>query len=328
MQDSARIGRLAFAIEFAIFFVGIYFAYRYQAEKLAAPSQSAPDILFVLILVVATAFLLPATTSVRSLIIRRGFNYWQYVLPDGDGDHIERSLRGLMARCFSTIGRILGGVLYGSVVVTGADFLRSSAGLAQNRIDFDAFLFCMNYLTGATLYSLATFLLMGPALIRNIPVQLWETRNPASEFLFNSNARIGVYASIYVGLSMTSIIFSDIPRDFLVYAYAGFSTIIALATIVAPFFFYARRIQFFKDRLLTRIGKMLDQLSATLLGDGARSSHPNEFQRMQELVQLREWVSNAAVLPFRVRSVYAFVTMVLFSLQPLFVDIVRELWMK
>lgn len=326
MQETVRIGRLAFAIEFAVFLVGIYFAYQYQVSKLGLPDPGKVDILFVLILIAATAFLLPATTSVRSYILRRGFNYWQYVLPDGDGDHIERSLRGLIASCFWTLGRVIGGVLYGGVIVTGADLLRNTAGLAQNRFEFDAFLFCMNYLTGATLYSLTTFLAMGPALIRNIPVQLWDTRNPASEFLFNSNARIGVYASLYVGLCMTSIIFSDIPRDFLVYAYVGFSSVIALVTIVAPFYFYARRIQFFKDRLVTRIGKMLDQLSAVLLSDGSKSAHPNEFHRMQELVQLREWVSNADVLPFRLRSLYAAITMVLFSLQPFFVDVVRSLW--
>ena len=68
----------------------------------------------------------------------------------------------------------------------------------------------------------------------------------------------------------------------------------------------------------------LNSLSNQILGDGGDAPHPNEFMRMQEFMQLREWIIKVEVLPFKVRSIYAGATVIFFTLQPLLVDIAKD----
>ena len=280
------------------------------------------DIVFVSLLGSATLFLILALRNLRKYLIDEGFNYWNYVLVDAD--HIEMSLTRLAARILSTPWRVLSGVVYGFVVAAVVYAMHVLQGHERSQLEYLGLLFFANYVTGAALYSLVAFLTITPALIRNIKIQLWETRNVAAGFVIGSTLRIGIFASIYVGLCMTSILFSEIPIRSIVLVYVGFSVLMAVTSIGLPFWFYARRIRDARDKLVTRIGLEPNTLSDQLLS--ASGANRAVFDRMQELMQLRQWTKTVEVVPFGLQSLTAGLLILLFNLQPLIAELVRDMW--
>ncbi len=319
MQQRSRIGSVGFLFDLAALFASYAAALSYLVIQWKT-NGIIPDQLFVELLLVATTFLVIALLYTRQRAVEGGYAYWAYIL--SDPDHIRNAHNRLLRRFFSSASRILCGIAYGGLLV----FFVNSLGLidlnGELQYTFFAFLFFANYITGATIYSLISLLTATPALVRNMRIDIWQVRNPATDFFFGIILRVGVFASIYVGLSMTSIIFSQIPVDDLVFLYIVFSFSIVTASILVPYTLYSRRVRDTKHEILARVSSELTSITNTILSPVQTDQEPSKLTRLQELAQLRSLIDQISPIPFQTRAISAGITILAASAQPLIAGLI------
>lgn len=189
------------------------------------------DVVFVSILFGASGLLVVGLHRTRDFSVRNGVT--ACVLGSVDaGDTITLDLfRSLLAEVFHPRRMLVTGVLYGIAVASAPWVLHARPDDAHLRIALSAFLWAVNFVSA---HALIQFLARMYRLGGGISADVWGLKKPAMRFTFAVSRRVGLLASVYIGLALTSILFSVLPLKPPVILYSILAGAVALAAVVVP----------------------------------------------------------------------------------------------
>lgn len=278
------------------------------------------DPLFVTILLGSTAILLAGERYTQKHLFEKGLEFFSYSLNQEVGHAVIEKHRILAQHLFQSKYRIATGVGYGVVVAGSPVVLRVWANAPELQLALCTFLFFVNYITGTVMYSLARFVIDSKWLSQQIKVDVWNSRNPSSEFYIRSILNIGLIASTYVSISMTSILFSKFDRTAIVLLYIVFSFSVLVVVLVYPYIPIVRRMLSVKRELRDRIGHRLHSLTENALRTPAAKEADEVLEEMRRLLELRKAVEEVSLLPFRSVTVWAVAVMAFIFSHPLILE--------
>jgi len=187
------------------------------------------------------------------------------------------------------------------------------------------FLGSVNFVTGVAFYGLVLFLVESFRLSKLVQVGLWQSRNPSTEFLTGAVRRIGLLASVYVALCISSIVFSVLSLNAWVMAYSVFAAVTIVAAIVAPSVPVARRIQLTKDEALNQLDEQIQQAFQRTLSQVGTFATGEAFGKRQSLLLFRERIESVSAWPFKTKSLTAAFSVVLVTALPVVLQYLLEL---
>lgn len=286
------------------------------------------DAVFVSMLVGATAILLYGLKYLRDYLVNRGIRFYNFVLSTDNPEEAYRQHDKLCSSVLNFQRMTVAGLLYGTVVGS-APYLLSLWQLNPIlQISLSAFLFVINFATGVAFYGLIAFFVHAVRMGRMIEVDIWRVNKPSTDFLLGATRRISILASIYAGLSNTSILFSVLPITPLVIAYFCFSGLTILASVVIPSIPIARKLRSAKMEALNEIER---QLHDTLKESLQKAKEPDEeinTEQFESLLTMKEKIEAVHSWPFRIKSIFAGLSVVFFSSVPLIVEYILKVFLS
>lgn len=288
---------------------------------------SIQDALFVSMLIGATAILLYGLKYLRDYLVNRGIRFYNFVLSTSDPEEAYRQHNELCGSVLNFQWMTVAGLAYG-IVVGSAPFLLS---LWQTnpalQYSLSAFLFTINFATGVAFYGLVAFFLHAVRMGRMIEVDIWRVNKPPTDFLLGATRRVSVLASVYAGLSNTSILFSVLPITPLVITYFCFSGLTILASVVIPSIPIARKLRRAKMEAINEIER---QLHRTLKESLKKAEEPDEnvsIEEFESLLTMKEKIEAVHSWPFRIKSIFAGLSVTFFSSAPLIVKSMLQVFL-
>lgn len=278
------------------------------------------DWAFIVILVGATSILLFAERYIQKEFLNGGLRFLAYSLGLPLGLELVRAHREITGPLYSSRNRIISGIGYGLVLATAPYFLSVWPMHRALQVLLATFLFLVNYTTGNAMYGLVRFLLNSKTLARLIKLDLWNTRNPSTEFYIRHLLTLGFFASAYVSVSMTSILFSAFDRAFIVYVYVAFSFTVLFVTLVYPYLPIVRAAISAKHQFLARLGARLEISTRNALEHVGTPDFERILAEMHQLLELRKTVEMVDVVPFRRLSVVVVTVMAFIFSHPFILE--------
>lgn len=285
---------------------------------------SIVDAWFVSMLVGATAILLYGLKYLRDYLVNRGIRFYNFVLSTDDPEEAYRQHSKLCKSVLNSRWMSFAGIVYG-FIVGSAPFLLSlwQANLTL-QICLSLFLFIINFVTGVAFYGLISFFMHAMKMGQLIEVDIWRVNKPSTEFLLGATRRISILSGLYSGISNTSILFSVFPVSGLVIGYFCFSGITILSSVVIPSIPIARKLRMAK---LKAINEIEHQLHNTLKESLKKAKDPNKkisTERFESLLTMKDKIESIHSWPFRVKSIFAGISVLFLSLAPLIVETVMK----
>jgi hypothetical protein len=111
------------------------------------------------------------------------------------------------------------------------------------------FLVIVNFLTGATLYSLIMLFVFLYRTSNYLAIGLYDRYNSSSTFITELSRRASLIASFYIAFSITSIYFSELPINTLTIGYSIFAGAIIILAYIIPMMPIRNKIQYLKKKL-------------------------------------------------------------------------------
>lgn len=282
---------------------------------------SVGDALFVSLLVAATAILLLGMRSLSAHLGARGLAFFAFTMRPEDAASEEDGSRKLWLVVFDGRKATLSGVGYGLAVACAPFLLDVWPGEPILRLVLCGFLFVVNFVTGVAFYSLITFFVQSIRLGPLVKVDLWHRENPSTTFFTHAARKICLLASVYVSLSLCSILFSPLPAGGLVLGYSVFATVTLVSTLIIPTIPVGRGLGKAKREALAEIDLQLQTEYRRMMGTMKSSSEPPAFQTLEGILALRQKVEAIETWPFKLKSVATSVFVALISSIPVVVQV-------
>ncbi len=286
------------------------------------------DIPFTSMLIGATVILLLGMKAILRFVNRKGLEFYSFVLSMGDPRDAYLRHGELCSSLTSLRGATLSGAVYGILLGLAPFFLHVWQNELPIRLALAAFMALVNFVTGVGFYGLIQFLIQSLRLGTMAKVDLWQARNPSTEFLLGTIRRIALLASVYVAICISSILFSVLPLGGWVAGYSAFACLSIVASILVPSIPVVRRIRVSKTLALGELDQQIQtEFFATLetLRVGGGDEH---LDKLHAMLQLRERIDAINSWPFRLKSLSAVFSVMLVSSIPVILQKVLERFAK
>lgn len=185
------------------------------------------------------------------------------------------------------------------------------------------FLFIVNFLTGASLFSLIMLFRFLYKISNFLSISLYDRNNPAVNFVNDLSRRASIIASFYVAFSITSIYFSEMPINTMTIGYSIFSGIIILIAYIFPMIPISSKIQFQKNLLLNEISSLL-QSELNSLVINAKSEKEIDISKYNSLLELKSKISGIHSTPIGFKAMWNSIYIILITLLPVFIQFFLE----
>lgn len=280
---------------------------------------------FVGLLFGATIILVLGIAALSRHVTNQGLNFFTSSIEFKSDKELVDLYKNYCSTILYLPGMIITGVLYGfAIALTPYLFDIWSEQLMLRHL-LALFLLAVNFVTGAALYSLVRYVDQTYRISPLINIDLWQANSGKTEFILGMTRKMSVLASLYIALSLTSILFSQIPVNAAVISYGIFSGIILLSVLfVTP----APVVQKLKDEKLKMLSDLDERIHDLLVKSDKQSNNDDtlELERMKSLLDLREKIENHNVWPFKAKSVLATISVVFFSYLPILVRNILEMF--
>ncbi|MHC4541738.1 MAG: hypothetical protein ACYS74_18480 [Planctomycetota bacterium] len=282
------------------------------------------DAAFVSMLIAATMILMFGLRRLQRYIVTKGLDFYSFVMSTSDPEKAVLEHDQLCASVINFRRMTIAGILYGMAIgstpfVWGVwkddVFLRSSLSL---------FMFFVNFATGVAFYGLLTFFCHAIKMGAMVKIDLWHVENPSTNFLLGATRRLSVLASIYVCISISSILFSVLPIGSLVIGYSCFSAGVILASLAVPTLPVAKKLRESKAQTLRQIDEQVQAAFAGVLAKMNSEDKKVDLTAFESLLQLREKVESVHTWPFKLKALSAGFSVVFFSSVPVVLQLLLE----
>jgi hypothetical protein len=274
------------------------------------------DSLFVSLLILATMVLMMGIVLLKKYLVSKGLEFYSFVLASVDP---EESVRRYQALCRSILHfglMTLSGALYGSAIAVSPIALNVWKGEPSLQASLFAFMFCVNFATGIGFYGMVVFFWKAYHLGEIVKVDLWHTQNPSTIFLLGLSRRLSLLASIYICISLSSILFSLLPIGKLVIGYSVFSGVIILISLFLPSYPVMKKLSAAKRGTLSEVDVKLNELFTQIVSDMKKEGGAIDLGKFESLLRFREKVEAIQTFPFRVKAISAGVSVLVLSSIP------------
>jgi len=325
-NEVARGSRLSFALSrvmlVVVSAVGGFYAFDEMAQN-----GAVADGWFILLLIVATAMLLVGEHVLRSHMIKSGLLFFQNCVI---ADNNEKLLRyqGFIDSTWSSAPRIIFGIIYGAAVSSAAFFVYERANQPRLGAWLAAFLFGVNFVTGAALTSLFQFIKQTSDLVKIMSVDIWNMDNPTTKYIIDAYNLIALVGVVYVSASLTSIVFSSLQINMLVVSYGAFAIGILGLSMFLPYIPIVLRASEQRSRLLERIASLINWHVRCGLYDPKLGYVEASVAEVERLVRIRTAVERISLLPHRTRVIGSFLVVLVTSWIPVVAKTVLDTWWK
>lgn len=288
-------------------------------------TQNIIDSIFVGLLFGATVILVFGFSTMAKHVTDKGLNFFLNSIDVESENEIFDKYQNYCANILHVPGMIISGLIYGLTVSLTPFLFGIWPEHFTLTLAMAIFMLAVNFVTGAALYSLVRYIQQTYRIAPLISIDLWQANSGKTDFLLGMTRKMSVLASVYIALSLTSILFSLIQVNITVIFYGIFSGIILLSVLfVTP----APVVQKLKDEKIKMLSDLDNRIHDLLPEsyDNLNSNDTLELERMKSLLDLREKIENLNVWPFKIKSVIASISVIFFSSLPIMVRIVLELF--
>jgi len=285
---------------------------------------SIEDAVFVGILIGATLILLLGIGWFYRFLAAKGLDYFQCLLQaDGPAD-IYAAFSKLCASTIDLRRTTAAGCCYGALVGSAAWILNTWEGDAVLRFALGLFLFSVNFVTGVAFHGLLVFFGQAVRSGRHVPISLWHSINPATDFLLAATRRIVLLASVYISLCIGSVAFSTLPLGGFLVGYSVFCGLVLIASIFVPIVPLALRTREVKEEALRAINARLDECYREFMAKAREGDATAELAMLERYFTLKAKIEAVPVWPFKLRSIGAALSVVFFSSIPVLLQLILE----
>lgn len=282
------------------------------------------DTYFVSMLIGATLILLLGIRYLGDFLLNKGKDFYDFILSTDDPQQVYKEYNEFFLKVMNFRNMTLVGLFYGLAIGTAPFSLGVWSDNFLLRVLLSVFLFFVNFVTGISFYSLISFFYNSVRLGKMIRVDLWQIENPSTIFLLGATRRIAILASIYIAISLTSVLFSKLPIDSLVILYSIFSGCVILSSLVVPSYPIMQKLKRAKIKNLMEIDKKLNEIFYKAIDDIKNEEKTVDLEKFDTLLQLRWSISNISIFPFRAKSISAGISVTVLSSLPIFVQVLLE----
>lgn len=280
------------------------------------------DSIFVSMLIGASMILIFGLERLSNYIIKKGLNFCVFLLSKTNTKDIYERYETLCKSVLNFRGMTIVGIIYGFTVGSAPFILGVWNSNITLKISLSIFMFFVNFITGIAFYSLITFFLQSFKLGRLVKVNLWQVNNPSTDFFIDATRKISILASIYISISLSSILFSILPISGLIIGYSVFSGIIIISALFVPSMPVVKKLKEAKISALYEIDKQLYLSFYRSLDELKPSKTDIDYEKVKTLLELREKVDNINIWPFRMKSIFAGISVIFFSSVPVILQII------
>lgn len=255
----------------------------------------APDRWFVWLLLIATCLLLIGLSLMKAYVERRGPGFFDKTkYPDAAVDAKTEVARFIRAT-FSDRWMLIGGLTYGLLVASGVTFmLYPRGGDRLLAVLLWLFLFVVNYVAGMGFTGL---ILLFRSLWQHkdrLVVTIWRRSNESTRFVDDIRVRSATLAAAYVGLSLTSVKYSELDWNVLVVAYSVFATVVILVALIVPDMVIRSRLEAARGEAMVKLEHELKTDFSTLLSGSSLESSQELLKKIDAMLTLRDRIEGLA----------------------------------
>lgn len=218
---------------------------------------------------------------------------------------------------------IVSGIVYGIAIGCAPFILNVWSDSLTLKLLLSLFLFIVNFLTGASLYSLFMLFVFLYKTSSFLSISLYNRINPASDFVADLSSRASIIASFYIAFSITSIYFSELPINTMTIGYSFFAVIVILVAYIFPMIPISNKIQIQKRSLLNEISSLLQKELNKLVSNAQHNEEIN-IDKYNSLLELRTKISDIHSSPIGLKAIWNSIYIILITLLPVFIQVFLE----
>ena len=287
--------------------------------------ETIEDAIFVGLLFAATMVLAYGIRSFNKFLANKGYDFYNFVMAMVNAEEVEAAYDVLYHSVMNTRRMTISGILYGLTISTAVYLMGSWESDPVLAILLFIFMFINNFATGVAFYGLLSLFAHTFSMGRMVQINLWRVNNPSTSFLLGITRRVSILASIYIGMSLSSLIFTDIlPMNELVIAYCAFAFIMIAATLFIPQIPLVNKIKEVKEKTLFEIDNQIQAAFHETLGKMRAGNLNVEMHDFESLIRVREKIEAINPWPFRFGSISAGLSILFFSAVPVIIQIALE----
>ncbi len=291
-------------------------------------NQTIEDTYFVNMLIGATIILLIALKYLGNFFLINGRDFYQFIISKKDPERTYQKYSQFILNVLNFKRMTFTGIVYGIALGSAPYLLNSWSNQPELQFLLALFMFFINFVTGISLYSLLSFFINAAKTRKLIKIDLWRIENPATVFLLGATRRIAIFASVYISISLSSILFSILPFSGLVIGYSIFSGLIIISSIIIPSFPIMQKIKNIKEKNLSEIDEKLNENFHQTIKNIRTKNSKVYMEHFESLLQLRARINDISVLPFRAKSIMAVASVLVLSALPVGLQLLLENMMK
>jgi hypothetical protein len=284
--------------------------------------QRVADGIFISMLIAASIVLVNGMSRIHAHVRDRGREFFRNVFGAASAAEHDRFLR----RLFPDSGLAATGVVYGTAVGSAPLVLGVWSTAVELQFALALFLFCVNYVAGVALYSLARYFLELRRLGPLMHVGIWDVATPATEFLLVTTRKVALLSCVYVSICLSSILFSEIPFTNLVMGYAAFAAAVLVSALLLPTFSIAQCIEASKTEALREVNAKIQLEFQTAIDQLRSPGETVRLERLESLLKLRQAVDSVQAWPFKAESLRTSLMVVLVSAAPVALQVILQLF--
>ncbi|MBN1184237.1 MAG: hypothetical protein JXB49_18250, partial [Bacteroidales bacterium] len=181
---------------------------------------------------------------------------------------------------------IIAGIGYGIAIGCVPILLNIWENSIVLNILLSLFLFIVNFLTGASLFSLIMLFVFLYKTSSFLKIGLYNRYNTSTNFITDLSKRASIIASFYIAFSITSIYFSELPINSLTIGYSIFAAIIILIAYIVPMIPIRNKLQIQKKETIEKLSVYIqDEFDKQL--HNAKSNNMIDTERYNSLIELK-----------------------------------------
>lgn len=278
------------------------------------------DPIFVAFMTGATAFLAFERTRVLDYMVTKGADFYSFIIGSVDPNKSMSDNEELRSSVMNRKNIVRFSLLW-ALLISATPFI---AGIWSEdpiiQIMLSLFLFVANIVCGAAFYSLIMFLLHSIKMQNDIKVELWNSGNDSIVYFMSLVRRVALTASVYVAAVMFAM-FNGLYDPLYIYILSVFNIVVLLLTYITPVFLIAKKINKEKQDRLHDIDLKITQAFKNDISNNL-SNNKIKVDSFQELLQVRETITDVSILPFRTKVIATSSSIFLLTFLPVLLEVI------
>lgn len=186
-----------------------------------------------------------------------------------------------------------------------------------------SFLFVINFLTGAALFSLFRLFVLLYRTSKKAVVKVYDRTNITVRYVTELSKRASIICALYVAFSMSSLHFSLYPINALVISYSIFAATMIVLAYLIPMIPIRNSLQKKKQDLKNEISQLLQHEFESLVNE-AKNQNQIGTDKYNSLLELRSKISSVPTLPVGMKTIFNGFSVFVITLLPIIVQFILE----